>query len=142
MTARRLVGKFGGEYYGSRIGAFGVVLKNFVFSREYTILDRINVFRGIFHSVAALFPELYKTDLFTQVPEVKIPMYFCLGRYDNEVPSVLSARYFETVKAPRKQLVWFERSAHLPNTEEKERFNAFLTGTVLPALSAPRGSET
>jgi alpha/beta hydrolase family protein len=37
-------------------------------------------------------------------------------------------------EAPRKQLVWFERSAHLPNTEEKDKFNEFMITTVLPTL--------
>ena len=32
MTERQLLGKYGGEYYGSRIGAFGVVLENLIFS--------------------------------------------------------------------------------------------------------------
>jgi pimeloyl-ACP methyl ester carboxylesterase len=134
LTERRILGKHGGEYYGSKSGAFGVVLENLVFSREYTMLDRINFFRGIFQSVKALYPELSRTDLFVEVPEVKIPVYFCLGRHDYEVPSVLSAKYFEVLKAPRKQLVWFENSAHLPNTEEKDKFNEFIISTVLPAL--------
>jgi hypothetical protein len=38
------------------------------------------------------------------------------------------------LKAPRKQLVWFERSAHLPNTGEKDKFNEFMINTVLPTL--------
>jgi pimeloyl-ACP methyl ester carboxylesterase len=134
VTERRILGKHGGEYYGSKSGAFGVVLRNLVFSREYTMLDRINFFRGVFQSVDALYPELSRIDLFVQVPEVKIPVYFCLGRHDHEVPSVLSAQYFEALKAPRKQLVWFERSAHLPNTEEKDKFNEFMIHTVLPRL--------
>lgn len=134
MTERRILGKHGGEYYESTIGAIGVVLKNVVFSREYTMVDRINFFRGIFQSVKALYPELSRTDLFVEVPEVKIPVYFCLGRHDYEVPSVLSAKYFEAVKAPRKQLVWFERSSHMPNTEEKDKFNDFMINTVLPTL--------
>ena len=119
------------------MGAFvdDLILRNLVFSREYTMLDRINFFRGVLQSVRALYPELSRIDLFVQVPEVKIPVYFCLGRHDYEVPSVLSAKYFEALKAPRKQLVWFERSAHLPNTEEKDKFNEFMIKTVLPRLS-------
>jgi len=134
LTERRILGKHGGEYYRSKSGAFGVVLRNLVFSREYTVLDRINFFRGVLQSVRALYPELSRIDLFVEVPEVKIPVYFCLGRHDYEVPSVLSAKYFEALKAPRKQLVWFERSAHLPNTEEKDKFNEFMINTVLPTL--------
>jgi hypothetical protein len=53
---------------------------------------------------------------------------------------VLSAKYFEALKAPRKQLVWFERSAHLPNTEEKDKLNEFMIKAVLPALPSRCGS--
>jgi pimeloyl-ACP methyl ester carboxylesterase len=136
MTERRLLGRYGGEYYGSRVGAFGVVLKQVLLSTEYTATDRINVFRGIFRSVAALVPELVQRDLFTEVPEVAVPVVFCLGRHDFEVPSALSARYFAALKAPLKKLVWFENSAHLPNTEERDRFNEVMLETVLPLLRA------
>jgi len=135
MTERRILGKYGGEYYGSHIGAFGVVLENLVFSSEYTMIDRINFFRGIFQSVKVLYPELSLTDLFVEVHEVRIPVYFCLGRHDYEVPSVLAAKYFEALSAPQKQLVWFERSSHMPNTEEKDKFNEFMINTVRPALA-------
>ena len=139
LTERRILGKFGGEYHGSTIGAFAVVVRNVVFSCEYTLMDRVNFFRGIFRSVDALYPELSRRDLFVEVPEVRVPVYFCLGRHDYEVPSVLAARYFEVLKAPRKGLIWFENSAHMPNTEEKDAFNAFLVGTVRPSAlgSAP-----
>jgi pimeloyl-ACP methyl ester carboxylesterase len=137
MTERRILGKHGGEYYGSSIGAFGVVLKNLVLSREYTMMDRINFFRGIFQSVRALYPELFRTDLFVEVPEVKIPVYFCLGRHDFEVPSPLSAKYFESLRAPRKQLIWFERSAHMPNTEEQNKFNEFMMNTCYLSWREP-----
>jgi pimeloyl-ACP methyl ester carboxylesterase len=134
MTERRLLAKYGGEYYESRIGALGVVLKNLIISREYTLIDRVNFFRGIALSVDALYPELARTDLFTEVPEVKVPIYFCLGRHDYEVPSSLSAKYFTALRAPRRQLIWFERSAHLPNSEEPEKFSEFMIRTVLAEL--------
>jgi pimeloyl-ACP methyl ester carboxylesterase len=131
MTQRQILARYGGEYFGSRVGAFGVVLRNLVWSREYTLVDRLNFFRGILQSLDALLPELFEVDLFARVPEVKIPVYFCLGRHDHEVPSVLSSRYFDALKAPRKQLVWFERSAHMVNVEEKDKFNQFMIDTVL-----------
>jgi pimeloyl-ACP methyl ester carboxylesterase len=135
MTQRRLLGKFGGEYHKSKIGALGVVLKSLICSPEYTILDRLNYFRGIFHSLDTVMPQVFQLDLFEQVAEVAIPVYFCLGRHDYEVPAELSARYFEHLKAPHKELLWFEESAHMPNTEESEKFNAFIVGTVVPAIS-------
>jgi pimeloyl-ACP methyl ester carboxylesterase len=123
-----------GEYFGSKSGAFAVVLKNLMFSRESTIRDRINFFRGVFESVSALYPSC-PGQISVEAPEVRIPVYFCLGRHDYEVPSVLAAQYFEVLQAPRKRLVWFETSAHQPNIEEKDKFNAFMINTVLPALT-------
>jgi pimeloyl-ACP methyl ester carboxylesterase len=38
------------------------------------------------------------------------------------VNSQVAAEWFEKVKAPKKQLVWFENSAHLPMTEEPGEF--------------------
>jgi pimeloyl-ACP methyl ester carboxylesterase len=134
LAERRLLGKFGGEYYGSKIGAFGVVIRNLIISSEYSVKDRVNFFRGIFRSVDLLYPELAEMNLFTLVPKVDVPVFFCLGRHDYEVPSVQSARYFEALVAPRKQLIWFENSAHMPNTEERDRFNSFMIETVLPTI--------
>lgn len=143
MTERRILGKYGGEYHGSSIGAFGAVLRSVLFSSEYTVLDRVNFFRGIFRSVEALYPELARRDLFVEVPEVHIPVFFCLGRHDWEVPSVLASRYFDSLRAPGKQRVWFEDSAHMPFAEEKDRFNEFMVDVVLPVLAdaAPTGTE-
>ncbi len=131
LTQRRILGKYGGEFYGSKIGAFGVVIKNLIFSAEYIFIDWINFFRGIIESVKLLTPELLKVNLFEQVPELKVPVWFMLGRHDYEVPSVLSVKYFDALQAPEKTLCWFENSSHMPNTEERELFNQILVEKVL-----------
>ena len=134
MAQRRILGKYGGEYYGSKIGAFGVVMKNLIFSTEYTLPDRINFFRGILGSLELLMPELLKVNLFNQVPRLDVPVWFMLGRHDYEVPAVLAEQYFEVLKAPSKKLFWFENSSHLPNTEESELFNKIMVDELLPTI--------
>ena len=114
-------------------GAMGIVLRNLVFSREYTVRDRVNYFRGIFNSMECLWPELLTVNLFDRVRTLAVPVFFMEGRNDWEVPSVLSAQYFEALEAPSKHLVWFEHSGHLPNTEERELFNRHMRCDVLPA---------
>ena len=141
MTERRYVARYGGEYHGSRTGALGVVLKHLVFSPEYTVVDRLNFFRGILRSADLLYPHLLARNLFVDVPYVHVPVFFCLGRHDHEVPSALSAQYFSALSAPSKELVWFEDSAHMPNTEERDKFNVFLIETVLPQISVHPGVE-
>ena len=81
-----------------------------------------------------LVPELLKVNLFVQVPELKVPIWFLLGRHDFEVPSDLSKQYLDSLKSPMKTLYWFENSAHLPNTEERELFNQILVEKILPTI--------
>lgn len=134
VTERMYVGRFGGEVHGSRIGAFGLVVRNVVFSREYGFMDRINVFRGIFGSMKLLWPELLTVDLFKSVPEFKIPVRMMEGRFDHEVPSEIAERYFEAIRAPSKELIWFEKSAHMINSEETEEFNRILVDRIRPSI--------
>ncbi len=44
-------------------------------------------------------------------------------------------KYFDFLKAPSKTLYWFENSAHLPNTEERELFNKILYEKILSMIN-------
>lgn len=139
MTQRRYLGRFGGEVHASRRGAFPLVLGSLLFSREYSLIDRVDFFRGIFGSMRLLWPELLDVDLAERVPALDVPVFFVEGRHDWEAPSVLAERYFELLRAPRKELVWFENSAHLPNFEERQKFDRFLLTRVLPIAATAAG---
>lgn len=73
-----------------------------------------------------------KVNLFESVPELKIPTFIAAGRFDHEVPSEVAAKYFDALRAPAKELVWFERSAHMPQFEEPELFTRMMVEKVLP----------
>jgi pimeloyl-ACP methyl ester carboxylesterase len=134
LIQRRFLGSFGGEVHASRIGAFGLVVGSLMFSCEYTLIDRINFFKGIFGSMKILWPQLLEVDLFKSVPEFKIPVYMMEGRFDQESPSEIAERYFKAIKAPSKELIWFEKSAHMINSEEKDEFNKVLVDRILPSV--------
>lgn len=137
ITERSYVARFGGEIHRSHIGAMGVVVRSLLFSRQYDLGDRLNFFRGTLGSMKLLWPQLLKVNLFESVPELKIPVFIVAGRFDHEVPSEVAARYFEALRAPSKELVWFERSAHMPQFEESERFTRFMVDKVLPWTLPP-----
>jgi len=44
----------------------------------------------------------------------------------------VAATWFDTVKAPEKQLVWFEHSGHIPMTEEPGKFLVSLVRYARP----------
>jgi pimeloyl-ACP methyl ester carboxylesterase len=136
VTERRYVARFGGEVHGSANGALGPVLRGLVFSHEYTLTDRINFFRGVLGSMRLLWPQLMEVDLSRTTTELEVPVFFAEGRHDWEAPSEIAERYFHVLQAPSKELVWFEGSAHMPNTEERNRFTGMMVEKVLPIAAA------
>ena len=135
MKQRRLLGKYGGEIYNNSNGAFPLIFSNLIWATEYTLLDKVNFFRGIFASNHLLWQELLTINLIKQAPSFKMPIYFIIGKHDYEVPHELTEKYFKLIEAPKKELIWFENSAHFANIEEKEKFDDFLINQVLPATA-------
>ncbi|MNE56894.1 Alpha/beta hydrolase family protein [compost metagenome] len=93
---------------------------------EYTWLDGVRVVLGDSFSRKAILPQTEQTNLLESVPELKLPVYICMGRYDYMTPSEAAYSYYEQLVAPEKQFIWFEQSAHFPHFEEKEKFFALM----------------
>jgi pimeloyl-ACP methyl ester carboxylesterase len=131
LAQRTVLARYGGEVHGNPRGAALILLGCVLKTTEYCWRDRVNVFRGAFASMRVLWPQIQSIDLMEQAPELEVPVYLLEGRHDHEAPSVLAERWFRTLAAPRKALLWFERSAHLPNVEEPEAFNDFFVRRLL-----------
>lgn len=132
VAQRRLLARYGGEVHGNPRGGMGTLLRGLLGASEYAWRERLDVFRGVFLGMDVLWPQIRSIDLFTQAPELEVPVYLLEGRHDMEAPSSLAERYHEVLVAPRKALIWFERSAHFVNTEEAEAFNRFFIERLLP----------
>lgn len=123
-TPRAMVRKYGGaarliddnmDYY-----------TGFLFHPEYNLLDVIRYLKGISSSQDHLLKEESDNPITSIVDKVDIPVYFVMGQYDY-MTSVHAAReYFDRLDAPIKEFVVFEKSAHYPQFEEKERFAQWL----------------
>jgi pimeloyl-ACP methyl ester carboxylesterase len=48
------------------------------------------------------------------------------GRLDQVTPGEATQRLYASLTAPSKQLVWFEKSAHMPHFDEPEKFRRVL----------------
>ncbi|MCR6545755.1 alpha/beta fold hydrolase [Dehalobacterium formicoaceticum] len=91
-------------------------------SPEYGLLDKINFFRGIVNTYNHVYQQLYTIDLRTDYTKLAVPVYFFLGRYDINAPTVLVEEYERVLDAPDKGIVWFEHSGHSPWINERDRF--------------------
>ncbi len=131
LKQRQLLGKYGGELYGSSKGAIPLVLKRLMGATEYTLVDKVNYLRGTLKSTHLMWQELMSVNLEEQAAHLEVPIYFALGKHDYEVPFMLAEHYFNQLKAPNKELIWFENSAHFPIVEEQGKFNDLLINRVL-----------
>lgn len=104
---------------------------------EYRPVDKLFAIAGVALTFGVVYPQLEQVDLAIQAAELAVPVYLVEGRYDTNALPVLAERYLEVLRAPHKQLIWFERSGHNPCFEEPERFNAFMVDTVLAETRTP-----
>ena len=90
-------------------------------SPDYTDEEISRIWQGNDFSERYLLAEVLSLDL-TEIQELDCPLIIFGGRYDTNVNSQVASEWFAKVKAPSKQFVWFENSAHLPMTEEPGKF--------------------
>lgn len=75
--------------------------------------------------------EVRSLDFRNKIKSVDVPVYFFEGINDYEAPFELVKEYFDILKAPSKELIWFENSAHFPFYEEPQKFNDMMINKVL-----------
>jgi proline iminopeptidase len=100
-------------------------------SPEYTAADRQAWNDGAVLTVKTIWPRL--ADLsFKDLRRLEVPVVMLLGRHDYVTPSPITDRWMAALAAPRKQVIWFEHSAHLPMIEEPGRTLKALLDAVRP----------
>lgn len=126
-TRGRWAANFGGVRTGHTHNSMARgLLASLLRSPDYSPADTVRAFRGITAAQAALLPELAALDLPHTLTRLDRPIVMAQGRHDQVAPASAAERYAELLEAPSKQLVWFERSAHMPHLEEPERFRELL----------------
>ncbi len=114
------------------------ILMDAIFAPEYGLWDKVNWVRGLIDVFNAVYPQLAGLDLTQQAAELDVPVYFFVGRHDVNAITSLVERYYAELKAPHKELVWFERSGHTPLYEEPGKW---VEETVRRVLGEAEGFE-
>jgi pimeloyl-ACP methyl ester carboxylesterase len=108
----------------------GMLLRSLL-CREYTLSEKINLWRGKFFSSGQLWNTQLATDLAKKATRLDIPVYFFHGVYDYTVSYPLAKSYFDQLEAPMKGFYTFKHSAHTPFFEEPEKTREILRVDVL-----------
>ncbi|MBN2224849.1 MAG: alpha/beta fold hydrolase [Deltaproteobacteria bacterium] len=122
MTKRKWALYFGLALRGKR--SYRHYERYYFDATEYTIFDLPAYIRGRRLTGRTLGRDVVNIDLTAQAPRLTVPVYFMMGRHDAISANADFDEYVERLSAPKKEVVWFEHSAHFPLFEEPSRFNA------------------
>jgi len=100
--------------------------KTLLLSPEYNLLTKFSYIKNALASSKILAPEMLKVRFLENIKEFKVPIYFIMGKHDYHTPTALVEKFFNQLQSPKKELILFENSAHVPQLEENEKFNKTL----------------
>lgn len=108
----------------------GLLLRSLL-NREYTLSEKIGMWRGKVFSSSRLWNTQLSTDLTKKVTRLEIPVYFFHGVYDYTVSYALARSYYKRLEAPVKGFYTFKQSAHSPLFEEPAWMGEIVRADVL-----------
>lgn len=121
LEAERLAEQYGGVFH--KKPNYLWVTTSAIFSGLVTPWEIPSFIRANNISLEAMNKELLGLDLPRTVTSINVPVFFFLGRHDRHLDATVAASHFAALRAPIKQLIWFEESAHNIPFEEPDRFN-------------------
>lgn len=127
MVQRNIMMKYGGYSKNEKKRSyFSSMVVPMLFSGEYSVSDLWGLIKGHVFVLETMWPEVGSLNLGEMCPEFRMPYYIFDGRLDQNTPAALVQEYFDNIKAPEKELIWFENSGHNPMNDEGERFKRLL----------------
>lgn len=126
---RKWVGYYGGLMAYRRDNEDDSALT--LLSPDYSDQEIAHIWDGNKFATPYLLPGVVALDL-TKINRVPVPLILFEGRHDRTVNSEVAAEWLATVKAPAKELVWFEDSGHMPMSEEPGKFLLSLVRYAVP----------
>ncbi|MDA3890586.1 MAG: alpha/beta hydrolase [Salinivirgaceae bacterium] len=129
----RWITEYGGAVYGkSAKYLLDIFIKPLFTFREYKMSAKLNYMKGLTFTQMLLWNQLLDEQLVDMVKEVKVPIYILHGVHDYQTVYSESKSYIDLIKAPKKEFITFENSAHwLPYNDEKDKFHDVLIKQVL-----------
>lgn len=124
MTQRKYLGKFGGGVYKSEESTITSIVVPILKSPEYNIFEVLRYAKGSMLSLKLLWEQVVAHHLCESVKKLEVPVYLTQGRHDQNTPVAIAQKWFDALKAPSKQWIWFENSAHSPIKEEAATWQA------------------
>ena len=127
MTQRNVMMKYGGDSQNAKKRSyFKSTVIPMLFSDEYSLKDIWGIAKGHKLVLEKMWPEVGATNFPETCNKFDVPYFIFDGRLDKNTPAELVQDYFDIIKAPQKELIWFENSGHNPMNDEPDKFKSLL----------------
>jgi proline iminopeptidase len=110
----------------SGVGPWGVL------SSEYSLIDKVNVLRGLLDVFAILYPQIQEVDFRRDAAVLAVPVYILDGQHELDGRRDLALEWFEQLDAPIKEFHSFPNAGHAVAFEQFEAFHQILVEVILP----------
>jgi pimeloyl-ACP methyl ester carboxylesterase len=134
MTERTWTQRLAGQLTAKSLWQTGRVLAR---GPEASVFDLPNFVRGFRFTLDSMWAEASQQNLRALVPALNMPVFFFLGRRDPWVRPETSVAYFDALRAPSKNLVWFEESGPR-NVHERTGCERTQGGAVMARIGTSR----
>ena len=125
MKQRSIMKKYGG-HSTKKGGYFSGTVIPILTSPELDLRAKIGTAKGYKLCLSRMWPTIVHYDFVKDCGPFQMPYYIFQGRLDRNTPASLVQEFYDSIEAPDKDLVWFERSAHGPMGEEPEKFKKLM----------------
>jgi len=103
---------------------------------DYTLMEKLNLWRGKFSSDTSLWDKVVAMDLTKMIITLDLPTYFFHGKYDYTVSYAATKAFLSSLRAPVKGFYTFDQSAHSPMFEEPSKVREIMTNDVFTGTNA------
>ena len=129
---RKYIFKYKGMLYNPELNFLTSSFKCFMKDKDYGIRGFYKFYKCQKVNLLQIWPtQLSKVNLFTEISEVKIPIYIFQGAYDYMTCTEVAKEYFDFIKAPFKKFYLFDNVAHCPCFEDPKKFLDIMVNDIL-----------
>lgn len=128
--SRDLINKYKGIFYKDKT-LTDVIKESPYFYDGY--MDTYTKSMNFVRSAVSSNHSFIEKNILEGILQIQVPVYFFEGRNDRITASApeLVIEYNRKLKAPKKEIIWFEESAHHPDIDEPQKFQEMLIHKVL-----------
>jgi pimeloyl-ACP methyl ester carboxylesterase len=103
-----------------------------VMATEYSLVEKVNVIRGLFDMFSVMYPQLQGIDFRQDAAKLDVPVYMFDAQYELPARRDLALEWYNLLDAPQKHIYTIENAGHSGVFEGVSVFTRIMNEEILP----------